>query len=97
MVKFDSDDWEQNITQLSPTGLVPVLWEGEPDGGFATFDTIAILERLNELYPEACVWPGDARKRSRARSLVANFHSGISQPSNSNADEHTFSTSGKGV
>lgn len=76
MLKFDSDDWDQNIVQLSPTGLVPVLWEGEPDGGFATFDTIAILERLNELYPEACVWPSDARKRSRARSLVANFHSG---------------------
>ena len=33
MVKFDSDDWERNIEGLSPTRLVPVLWEGEPGGG----------------------------------------------------------------
>lgn len=76
MVKFDSDDWEQNISRLSPSGLVPVLWEGEPGHGFATFDTIAILERLHEMHPDANVWPGDPQKRSRARSLVANFHSG---------------------
>lgn len=76
MVKFDSEDWELNIDRLSPSRLVPVLWEGVPGEGFATFDTIAILERLNELHPEACVWPNDPLKRSRARSLVANFHSG---------------------
>ena len=76
MLKFDSNDWDQNIPLLSPSGLVPVLWEGELGEGFATFDTIAILERLNELHPDANVWPRDARKRSRARSLVANFHSG---------------------
>ncbi len=76
MVKFDSDDWEANIDTLSPTRLVPVLWEGEPGRGFATFDTSAIVERLAELYPDRGVWPVDARARARARSLVANFHSG---------------------
>ena len=30
-VKFDSADWVANIATLSPTRLVPVLWEGEPD------------------------------------------------------------------
>ena len=76
MVKFDSDDWNQNISQLSPSRLVPVLWEGALGSGFATFDTLAILERLHEIHPEANVWPRDPWKRSRARSLVANFHSG---------------------
>ncbi len=76
MVKFDSDDWAANIDALSPARLVPVLWEGEPGGGFATFDTVAIVERLAELYPDRGVWPVDARARARARSLVANFHSG---------------------
>lgn len=76
MLKFDSEDWEQNIDRLSPSRLVPVLWEGALGEGFATFDTIAILERLNELHPEAGVWPNDPLKRSRARSLVANFHAG---------------------
>ena len=76
MLKFDSDDWDQNISRLSPTRLVPVLWEGIPGEGFATFDTIAILERLSDLYPDRDVWPRDAQKRSRARAVVANFHSG---------------------
>ena len=76
MLKFDSEDWAASIDALSPTGLVPVLWEGEPGSGCATFDTVAILERLHELFPEAGVWPRDARARARARSLVADFHAG---------------------
>ncbi len=76
LVKLDSEDWRINITDLSPTRLVPVLWEGEPGDGFATFDSIAILERLHELYPQAGIWPADARCRARARSLVADFHAG---------------------
>lgn len=76
MVKFDSADWNDNIAALSPSRLVPVLWEGEPGSGFATFDTMAIAERLHELFPDAGVWPADAAARSRARSLVADFHAG---------------------
>ena len=76
MLKFDSEDWANNISALSPTGLVPVLWEGGAGSGFATFDTSAIFERLHELHPEAGVWPKDARARARARSLVAEFHAG---------------------
>lgn len=77
LVKFDSADWSQNIPALSPTGLVPVLWEGEPGIGFATFDTSAIFERLHELYPDAGIWPADSHARARARSLVAEFHAGF--------------------
>ena len=76
MLKFDSEDWEANIDALSPARLVPVLWEGEPGGGFATFDTVAIVERLNDLHPDRGIWPANDRARARARSLVANFHSG---------------------
>jgi glutathione S-transferase len=76
MLKFDSDDWEANIDALSPARLVPVLWEGEPGSGFATFDTVAIVERLGDLHPDRGIWPANDRARARARSLVANFHSG---------------------
>ena len=76
MVKFDSDDWDRNIAALSPSRLVPVLWEGEPETGLATFDTIAIVERLHELFPDAGIWPADGAARARARSLVADFHAG---------------------
>ena len=76
-LKFDSKDWSDNIDRLSPSRMVPVLWEGEPGSGFATWDTLAIAERLHELFPAAGVWPSDERARARARSLCAEFHSGF--------------------
>ena len=77
MLKFESQAWRDQIGRLSPTGLVPVLWEGEPGKGFATWDTIAIAERLNELHPERGIWPSDARLRAQARSIAAEMHGGF--------------------
>jgi glutathione S-transferase len=76
-LKFHTQDWSDNIERLSPSRMVPVLWEGEPGSGFATWDTLAIAERLHELFPKAAVWPTDAQARARARSLCAEFHSGF--------------------
>jgi glutathione S-transferase len=77
LMKFHSKDWSDNIGRLSPSRMVPVLWEGEPGEGFATWDTLAIMERLHELFPAAGVWPRDAQARARARSICAEFHSGF--------------------
>ena len=97
MVKFDSEDWERNISHLSPSGLVPVLWEGEPGEGFATFDSIAILERLHELHPEARIWPAEPRRRAWARSLVADFHAGYHSLRNAMPMNIRSSHPGKGM
>jgi len=77
MLKFESQDWRDRIGELSPSGLVPVLWEGEPGAGFAIWDTLAIAERLHELHPQRGVWPADAQARARARSLCAEMHGGF--------------------
>lgn len=77
MLKFESQEWRDRIARLSPSGLVPVLWEGEPGAGFATWDTLAIAERLHELFPEHGVWPADSQARARARSAAAEMHSGF--------------------
>jgi glutathione S-transferase len=77
MLKFESQEWRDHIAQLSPSGLVPVLWEGEPGAGFATWDTLAIAERLHELFPEKGIWPTDAETRARARSAAAEMHAGF--------------------
>ena len=76
-IKFHTQDWTDNIDRLSPSRMVPVLWEGDPGSSFATWDTLAIAERLHELFPAAGVWPVDPRARARARSLCAEFHSGF--------------------
>ena len=77
LLKFHSQEWQDRIGTLSPSGLVPVLWEGGPGSGFATWDTLAIIERAHELSPGAGVWPTDARARARARSLCAEMHGGF--------------------
>ena len=77
MLKFETKDWSDNIDKFSPSHMVPVLWEGEPGTGFATWDTLAIAERLHELFPSAGVWPSDPQARARARSMCAEFHAGF--------------------
>ena len=76
MMKFDSKEWENESNLRSPSGLVPVLWEGELGTGIATFDSLAIIERLHELNPDRLIWPENDVARARARSLVADFHAG---------------------
>ena len=77
LLKFHTQDWSDHIVRLSPSGMVPILWEGEPGGGFATWDTLAIAERVQDLRPDLAVWPRDPQARARARSLCAEFHSGF--------------------
>jgi glutathione S-transferase len=76
-LKFESQGWRDNIGALSPSGLVPVLWEGDVGTGFATWDTLAIIERAHELSPSSGVWPADPRARARARSICSEMHGGF--------------------
>ena len=77
LLKFHSQQWQDIIGTWSPSGLVPVLWEGAPGSGFATWDTLAIIERAHELSPGAGLWPADPRARARARAICAEMHGGF--------------------
>jgi glutathione S-transferase len=61
------------MLKYAPTGLVPVLIDGEA----LVFETIAILEHLNDKYPEAHLWPKDLAARAHARSIAAEMHGGF--------------------
>ena len=78
MVRFDSFDGDSGfktaISKVNPAGRVPVL----VDDGFAIWDTLAIAEYVAEKHPEKQLWPQDAKKRARARSVTAEMHSGFS-------------------
>ncbi len=78
LVRFDSFDaqsqFKQALQNVSPTGKVPVL----VDGDLVVWDTLAIAETLAELHPDKNLWPADARARARARSICAEMHSGFS-------------------
>jgi glutathione S-transferase len=75
-LRFDFSEgsaYRRAVAQVNPTGQVPVLL----DGGFAVWDTLAITEYLHEHAPQANVWPADAHRRARARSLCAEMHAGF--------------------
>lgn len=77
LVRFDSFEdgskFKTTIGALSPVCKVPVL----VDDGLVIWDSLAIAEYVAEKFPHHALWPRDARQRARARSLVAEMHSGF--------------------
>jgi len=61
------------ILKHNPAGKVPVLI----DGDLRVWDSLAIIEYLAELAPEAGLWPEDRAARAVARSMSAEMHSGF--------------------
>jgi maleylacetoacetate isomerase len=55
------------FTALSPQSLVPVL---EEDGGQRLYQSLAIMEYLDETHPEPALLPSDPAGRNRVRSLA---------------------------
>lgn len=68
------DDSAAKLAQWSPSGLVPALRHGD----FALWDSLAIVEYINELYPQYQLWPADIRARALARAVSAEMHAGFS-------------------
>jgi glutathione S-transferase len=57
----------------SPADRVPVLRHGDR----VIWDSLAIIEYLAELRPDAALWPTDAAARALARSISAEMHAGF--------------------
>lgn len=53
-------------------GKVPTLW----DGGTAIWDSLAIVEMLNDMTGDDIFWPQECAARAFARSMAAEMHSG---------------------
>jgi glutathione S-transferase len=55
------------------SGKVPILW----DGDVVVWDSLAIIEYLNEKSGGDKFWPADEAARAMARSMAAEMHSGF--------------------
>ncbi len=79
MLKFHSADWSRELPRLSPSGQVPVLWDGEVGSAksICVWDSTAIMEYIAELFPHHHIWPEDKAARANARSIVAEMHAGF--------------------
>ncbi|UZK69520.1 glutathione S-transferase family protein [Sphingomonas sp. S1-29] len=66
--------WEQRREgdEFAPSsGKVPILW----DGDVVIWDSLAIIEYLNEKTGDDRFWPADPAARAMARSMAAEMHS----------------------
>ena len=71
---FESDELAQRLDGLFSNGKVPVLI----DDDLEIWDTLAILEYLNERFPDCQGLPASVQARGVARSVCAEMHSSFS-------------------
>ncbi len=73
VIPLDEPETAARIRRYSPSGLVPALVEGER----VVWDSLAILEDLDDRFPQAGLLPAESLARSHARSIVAEMHAGF--------------------
>jgi glutathione S-transferase len=72
-VALDDAMTKANILRYCPSGKVPAL----SMDGIVINDSLAIAEAMAEAYPQAQLWPADARVRALARAAAAEMHAGF--------------------
>jgi len=73
VISLNDPDFKRTIASVSQNGKVPAL----DDDGVHVWESLAILEYLAEKFPQAGLWPADARARAHARAVAAEMHGGF--------------------
>ena len=73
VVPLDLPETQPTIRKHSPSGRVPVLLHR----GLAVWELLAIGEYLNDLKPEAGLWPSAVAARAHARAISTEMHAGF--------------------
>ncbi|CAK1716704.1 glutathione S-transferase family protein [Vibrio crassostreae] len=77
-LKLFTSDFYDTLAKVTPTAKVPTL----VDGYIAVWDSLAILEYINETYLDGAAWPESREERALARAIAAEMHSGFSDVRN---------------
>lgn len=72
-VRLRRPDTKAEIARRSPTGKVPVLRHG----AVTVWESLAICEYVDELFPAAHLWPEDRTARAVARAAANEMHAGF--------------------
>ena len=73
VASLDDPSTRAELLLLSPSFLVPCLEHGR----VKVWDTLAIAEYLNEVKPDAGLWPADPVARAHCRAICGEMHSGF--------------------
>ncbi|MCW5737169.1 MAG: glutathione S-transferase family protein [Enhydrobacter sp.] len=93
VIPLDLPETQAAIRKYSPSGRVPVLLHR----GLAVWESLAIAEYLNDLKPEAGLWPPSAAARAHARSISTEMHAGFVELRNNMPMNIRESYPGKGM
>ncbi|MBN9513061.1 MAG: glutathione S-transferase family protein [Alphaproteobacteria bacterium] len=93
VVPLDRPETLATIRKHSPSGRVPVLLHR----GLAVWESLAIAEYLNDLKPEAGLWPPSAAARAHARAVSCEMHAGFMDLRNNMPMNIRASFPGKGM
>ncbi|MDH4121943.1 MAG: glutathione S-transferase family protein [Deltaproteobacteria bacterium] len=74
LLNFSHPEFKAQARQYSEAGKVPVLL----DGPLAVWDSLAIMEYVNEAYAGGVLLPADLGQRARVRAVSAEMHSEFS-------------------
>ena len=72
-LKLFTSDFYDTLASVTPTAKVPTL----VDGDVAVWDSLAILEYVNDAHLDGAAWPKSTKERARARAISAEIHSGF--------------------
>ena len=70
VISLNAPDFKQRLLQVSGTGKVPTLI----DGDVHVWESLAILEYVAEKFPQAKLWPSDPAARAHARAIANEMH-----------------------
>lgn len=73
LIPLDRDETEGELSQYCPGGKVPTL----VDGTYPVWESLAIIDHLQDRFPEKAIWPKKPEWRARARSVSAEMHAGF--------------------
>ncbi|MEM6462701.1 MAG: glutathione S-transferase family protein [Pseudomonadota bacterium] len=74
VVPFEMEAGNPAFAEFSPTKKVPVLQHGE----HTIWESLAIIEYVNDLFYEIRLWPHEHNRRAHARSICCEMLSGFS-------------------
>src|ERR1051325_6004200 len=72
VILLDREQTTAEILKVNPTGRVPVLHHD----GLVVWDSLAICEYINELFPAAQLWPAERPRRGQGGAGWGEAHTG---------------------
>jgi glutathione S-transferase len=73
VIPLRQSDTRTEILKYSPSAKLPALIHG----GVTVWESLAIIEYLAEIFPDAGLWPKDAAARAYARAAAHEMHGGF--------------------